>query len=230
MIGGFQKFTLIDYPKKISSIVFVQDCNFRCPFCYNPELVFKKTNIIPEKEIFSYLEKRKKFIDAVVIGGGEPTIHKDLPDFCKKLKSMGFLVKLDTNGAEPEMLQELIKNKLVDYVAMDIKTAITQGDYNKASGSNISVEKIKQSIDLVKQLKSYEFRTTCVPGIITKEKLIKIARYLKSRQANKTFYLQQFQPQKTLNKNHQTAPYSIQELEEMKKTIEPYFDLVELRV
>lgn len=229
MIGGFQKVTLIDFPKKIASTVFVQNCNFRCPFCYNSELVFQKTPLIPEKEIFTYLEKRKNLIDGVVIGGGEPTIHKDLPNFCKKLKDMGFLIKLDTNGAEPEMLQELIKNNIVDYVAMDIKTALTQEEYDKASGSNTPLEKIKQSINLIKQLKDYEFRTTCVPGIITKEILIEIAQYLKSRQANKKYVLQQFLSQKTINKNYQTTSYSKQELEDMKKTVEPYFDSVELR-
>ncbi|UZE94128.1 MAG: anaerobic ribonucleoside-triphosphate reductase activating protein [Candidatus Pacearchaeota archaeon] len=231
IIGGFQKVTLIDYPKKISSTIFVQGCNFRCPFCYNPQLVLKKVPAISEEEIFSYLEKRKRFIDAVVICGGEPTIYNDLPEFCKKIKELGFLIKIDTNGSNPEMLQTLIKNKLVDYIAMDIKTTIKQDDYERVAQRIIDIEQIKQSIEIIKQIKNYEFRTTCVPGIITEEKLMEIAQYLKESQANKLFSLQQFQPQNTLIEHYEKIePYTKQELKKFQKALKPYFEQIHLRI
>ena len=230
IIGGFQKNSLIDYPKKICCIIFVQACNFRCPFCYNSELISKKTKTIAEEEIFNFLKKRKKFIDAVVIGGGEPTLYKDLLDFCKKIKELGFLIKIDTNGSNPELIQKIIKNNLVNYIAMDIKSALNQEDYEKATNTKININNIKKSIEIIKKLDNYEFRTTCVPEIITKNKLISIGKYLKSIKANKTFYLQQFQPQKTLNKEYEKIkPYSEQQLKDFQKAIEPYFKYIGLR-
>ena len=127
-IGGLQKLTLIDYPGKVACTVFCVGCNFRCPWCYNPELVLpekiKKQPIILEENFFKFLKSRKGLIEGVVISGGEPTIHKDLPKFCKKIKVLGYLIKLDTNGSNPEVLKKLIKNKLIDYVAMDIKAPL----------------------------------------------------------------------------------------------------------
>ena len=124
-IGGLQKLTLIDYPGKIACTVFLFGCNFKCPWCYNPELVLpekiKKQTGISEKEFFNFLENRKGLLQGVVICGGEPTINQDLPKFIKKIKKMGYAVKLDTNGSNPKMLKELISKKLIDYVAMDIK-------------------------------------------------------------------------------------------------------------
>ena len=125
IIGGLQKTTLIDYPGKIAATVFLSGCNFLCPWCYSAELVLEeKIKLQPkisEKELFDFLKQRKGLLEGIVICGGEPTIQKDLPNFLEKIKNLGFLVKLDTNGSNPEMLEYLIKNKLVDYVAMDIK-------------------------------------------------------------------------------------------------------------
>ena len=125
IIGGLQKHTLIDYPGKIAATIFTSGCNFRCPFCHNPELVLpeeiSKSKELPLQEVFSFLKERKGFLDGVVICGGEPTIHNDLYDFCSEIKRIGFLIKLDTNGHNPEMLEKLIDKELIDYIAMDIK-------------------------------------------------------------------------------------------------------------
>ena len=143
-IGGLQKFTLIDYPAKIAATIFTVGCDFRCPFCHNPELVLpeeiKKNSQISEKELFAFLEERRGFLEGICIGGGEPCINEDLPQFCEKIKKMGYLVKLDTNGSRPEMLEILIDKSLVDYVAMDIKAP--KEKYQKAAGKKIDIRKI----------------------------------------------------------------------------------------
>ncbi|OQX50761.1 MAG: anaerobic ribonucleoside-triphosphate reductase activating protein [Candidatus Cloacimonas sp. 4484_209] len=125
-IGGFQKVSLIDYPGKICAIVFTRGCNFRCPYCHNPELVLPEnySPLIPEEEIFSFLEKRRGKLDAVEITGGEPTLQEDLTEFIRKIKEMGFLVKLDTNGSFPSVLEKVIYSGLVDYIAMDVKAPL----------------------------------------------------------------------------------------------------------
>ncbi|HEC86320.1 MAG TPA: anaerobic ribonucleoside-triphosphate reductase activating protein, partial [Thermoplasmatales archaeon] len=126
IIGGFQRFSLIDYPGKICAIIFTQGCNFRCPYCHNPELVNPKLfqEPIDENDIFRFLEMRKGKLDAVEITGGEPTLQPDLIEFMRKIKAMGFLIKLDTNGTNPEVVEKIIKNKLVDYIAMDVKAPL----------------------------------------------------------------------------------------------------------
>ncbi|MCX8194389.1 MAG: anaerobic ribonucleoside-triphosphate reductase activating protein [Candidatus Pacearchaeota archaeon] len=230
LIGGLQRLTLIDYPGKIAATLFVQGCNFRCPFCHNSPLVIKTTKPIPEVDIRAYLEARKRFLDAVVISGGEPTLQKDLPDFCKKLKSLGFLVKIDTNGSNPDMLKLLVKEKLVDFIAMDIKTALTKKDYEKTIGTKVNIAKIKKSIDIVKKFKEHEFRTTCVPGLINEKELLSIGKYLKKKGANKTYYLQQFQPHNTLDKSFESmTPYTESELRKFQKTLEPFFEFIGVR-
>ena len=120
-IGGFQKTSLLDYPNKISAIVWTMGCNFRCPFCYNKQLIFEKEEIISEKEVLSFLNKRQGMLEGLSISGGEPLLYNDIIDFIKKVKKLGYLIKIDTNGAFPERLKELINNKIVDYVAMDVK-------------------------------------------------------------------------------------------------------------
>src|SRR3989344_5028215 len=122
-IKGIQKTTLIDYPGKIACIIFLGGCNFKCGYCYNSDVVFNKTSSISEEEVFSFLETRKKYIDGVCITGGEPTIHKELFGFIKKIKALGYKVKLDTNGTNPNTVELLINNNLIDYIAMDIKSS-----------------------------------------------------------------------------------------------------------
>ncbi|TFG35553.1 MAG: anaerobic ribonucleoside-triphosphate reductase activating protein, partial [Parcubacteria group bacterium] len=174
-IGGLQKTTLIDYPGRLAATVFLIGCNFRCPFCYSAELVLpdkaKNQPRLSQKEFFSFLRERKGLLEAITVCGGEPSLNKDLPIFIRKIKKLGYLVKLDTNGSNPAMLKELIKEKLVDYIAMDIKAP--KDSYEKIGGKGVNIDDIEKSIDILKQNKvDYEFRTTIVPTIHSKEDII----------------------------------------------------------
>lgn len=184
-IGGFVKQSLIDYPGKIAAIVFTQGCNFRCGYCHNPGLVlpelFHQNQAISVNEVLCYLQERKNWLDGVVVTGGEPTIHKDLPEFLKKIKNLGYLVKLDTNGSNPYMLEHVLKEKLVDYIAMDVKTILKVTAYSQITGiseQNSITESIIASIKLIKQSDvDYEFRTTNIPDVHTPEILKLLASY-----------------------------------------------------
>ena len=231
-IGGLQKSTLIDYPDKVAATIFVSGCNFRCPFCHNPEMVLpekiKNQPEIKEKEIYDFLEKRKGFLDGVVICGGEPTIYSDLPEFIKKIKKMNYLVKLDTNGSNPKMLKEMIGNRLLDYVAMDIKSS--KDRYQKVSGvQNIDIEKIEQSVKILKENKiDYEFRTTLVPGLVGKEDVLEIVKWINPA---KKYFLQNFQVQgETVDPSFANVnPYPKNYLQEIQKEIVSSFDICEIR-
>lgn len=246
LIGGLQKMTLIDYPGKIAATVFLVGCNFRCPYCHNPELVNPSTSsgqaLIKESDFFKFLDERMKFLDGVCITGGEPTIHSDLLMFIQKIKKRGFSIKLDTNGSNPGILEYLIKNDLVDFVAMDIKTSILK--YNKvhpvksrkAGAAEQLFNGVKKSINIIKNSnKDYEFRTTVVPRIIDEEDIKEIAQWLKGA---KKIALQQFRPAspaggpgKLLDSSFETLePYPIQDLQKMLKILEPHIQEVELRV
>ncbi|RLI64922.1 MAG: anaerobic ribonucleoside-triphosphate reductase activating protein, partial [Candidatus Asgardarchaeum californiense] len=144
-IGGFQKTSLLDYPDTISAIIWTVGCNFKCPFCYNPQLVQKKTDCISEEEVLSFLKKRKGLIEGVSISGGEPLLQKDIIDFIKKVKKLEYLVKIDTNGTFPDKLKYLIEKKLVDYIAMDVKAP--KGKYKQLSGVKTNIKHIEESID-----------------------------------------------------------------------------------
>lgn len=160
-IGGLQKFSFIDYPNKTSAIVFTQGCNFRCEYCHNPELVYYNMYKvpIPEEQVFSFLETRKNQLDAVVITGGEPTLQPDLIDFIKKIKDMGFFVKLDTNGSNPKVLEKIINQKLIDFIAMDIKAPFDK--YNLVCCVPVDTDNIKLSVSLIKNSGvDFLFRTT----------------------------------------------------------------------
>ena len=184
-IGGFVKQSLIDFPGKVASVVFTCGCNFRCGYCHNPQLVlpqlFHKNENISEEYVFNYLEERKSWLDGVVVTGGEPTIHSDLPDFLKQIKEIGYKVKLDTNGSNPEMLKILITEKLVDYIAMDIKTILVSEEYSRIIGlpdSHSIVEAITETMDLIKRSGiCFEFRTTTIPGIHSQQVLEEILLY-----------------------------------------------------
>lgn len=219
MIKGLQKTTLIDYPDKIACTIFFAGCNFRCGHCYNADLVFNSKNLkeIKEEEILDFLKKRKKWLDGIVISGGEPTISKALPAILKKIKEKGFLVKLDTNGSKPEVLRELIKEGLVDYVAMDIKAPLEKEKYKKATGTFGDINKIKKSIKiLMESNKDYEFRTTVVPRIHEEKDMAEIAKQIKGA---KKYVLQQFVPKENLvdKRFEKIRPYSDEELKEMQK-------------
>ncbi len=230
-IGGLQKTTLIDYPGRLAATVFLIGCNFRCPFCYSSELVLpekiKKQPRIPQKDFFAFLKERKGLLDAVVVCGGEPTVHKELLSFIKKIKKLGYLVKLDTNGSNPRMLKNLIDKKLIDYAAMDIKAP--KEKYKKLCGKEVNVDNLEKSIKILKEGKiDYEFRTTAIPNIHTREDIVKIAQWLSPA---KRYYLQNFRPQKTLNPEFEKVkPYLREFLLEMKKDISRFFEECEVRV
>ena len=185
-IGGFVKQSLIDYPGKIAAVVFTQGCNFRCGYCHNPQLVlpelFQNHPEHSSANILSYLEEHKRWLDGVVVTGGEPTIHKDLPIFLKTLKNMGYYVKLDTNGSNPYILEQIVKNKLADYIAMDIKIRLEDDLYAKIIGiSNVDeiTENILTSVIMLKNSDvEMEFRTTNIPGIHNEVMIELIKKYI----------------------------------------------------
>lgn len=208
IIGGLQKFSLLDFPGHLSAIVFTQGCNFRCHFCYNPSLVLLQSgkskypalprekfrgnagtnNLIPEDDFFVFLGSRAGKIEAVVVTGGEPTIHADLPRFLKKIKALGLKVKLDTNGIDPAMLGRLIKGKLVDYLAMDIKNSPAR--YGETAGVKIDLAKIRKSVKIIMTSGlPYEFRTTVVPGLHEMKDIEGAAPLVRGADV---WYLQQF--------------------------------------
>lgn len=192
-ISGLQKVSLQDYPDKLSCILFTQGCNFRCGFCHNPELIGKSKGTISNEEIFDYLKKRKNVLEGVVITGGEPTIQKNLLEFIKKVKELGYLVKLDTNGSNPDVIQKCIE--FVDFIAMDYKFSLEK--YEIATGCPINKENIKRSKEIIIASKiKYEFRVTIIEELFTKERVKKIAEELKSA---KTVSLQGFKNTKVFD-------------------------------
>lgn len=167
-IGGLIKFTLIDFPGTPAAVVFTQGCNFRCRYCHNPELVYPHlfTEPITEEEIYSFLKRRQGTLAGVVVSGGEPTLHEDLPNFMRDLKAMGYATKLDTNGTRPDVLKTLIDEKLVDYVAMDLKAPFDK--YSLITGVDFNPALLQQSMDLiVKSGLKYQFRTTYDKEVLT---------------------------------------------------------------
>ena len=223
-IAGFQKLTLLDFPGKVSCILFTQGCNFKCPYCQNSGLIGHENELlIDEEEIFSYLNKRKGVIDGVVISGGEPTVQKDLKIFMKRVKDMGFLVKLDTNGSNPELLEEIIQNNLVDYIAMDIKNPLPL--YKEVTSVSPKQEKLKRSIDLLKTSSiDHEFRTTIIKNIHDIDKIFEICSYV---DGNKMF-LQNFeQSENVLCKNLES--FSKEELLDIQKKMKGKYPNVKVR-
>lgn len=194
-IGGFQKTSLLDYPDKISAIIFTLGCNFRCGYCHNPELIAISGSLTDEDEVFDFLKKRQGKLDGIVITGGEPCLQADLPEFIKKIKSMGFLVKLDTNGSYPDILQKVLHD--VDYVAMDIKAPIEK--YYEITKVKADTDKILQSINIIMNSNiDYEFRTTVVKSQLALNDFIQIGKLINGAER---YYLQRFIPSKILDKN-----------------------------
>lgn len=196
LIGGFQKLSLIDYPGKVASVVFTQGCNFRCPFCHNRELVIPSDfrTPIPEEEVISFLFKRQEKIQGVVVTGGEPTIQPDLLPFLRKIKDLGYLVKLDTNASRPQVISQLLTENLVDFFAVDIKAS--QEHYPELAGVEVSIPDIRQSVDLI--LKSgveHMFRTTVIKPLFFSGDLEEIAKMIASA---RRYTLQQFVPRPSI--------------------------------
>ena len=188
ILSGLQKLTLLDFPGRIAATVFTRGCNMRCPFCHNASLVLGGADIILEEEFFKFLESRLGRLGGVCVSGGEPTLQSDLPEFVGRIKGMGFEVKLDTNGTNPEMLASLIDGGLLDYVAMDIKSSLWR--YGQVCGAEIDMGKIKKSIDILMSGKiDYEFRTTVAKPLFSKGDFVEIGRMIKGA---KRYYLQGF--------------------------------------
>lgn len=204
IIAGLQKQSLIECPGRISAIIFLAGCNFRCQFCYVSNLVLpkeiEKIKPIGEKEIFSFLKERKKFLEAVAISGGEPTINKELREFIKKIKKLGYEVELETNGTDPRVLQELIEKKLVDYVAMDIKHDLEFEKYNLIVGGVLTERLFTNILKSIKILISgkvnYEFRTTIMKEFHKKEDILAICEKINGA---KLYYLQNYQKNETIS-------------------------------
>jgi pyruvate formate lyase activating enzyme len=229
-IKGFIKNTFIEYPGKIAAMIFLPNCNFRCSFCFNPELIedSEKIRDVDEKEVFDFLEKQKKWIDALIISGGEPLLHKDLPEFIKKIKRMGYLVRIYTNGTNPDMLKELIDNKLIDSIAMDIKAPLNEESYEKVTNVKGMVEKVKDSIELITNSSiDNEMRSTVLPSLHSKEDIIEMA---KSIRRAKMYCLQQFRSEKTLDPKFKNCKaFTQEELEIIKEECNKYVP-TELRI
>jgi pyruvate formate lyase activating enzyme len=195
LLGGLQKMTLIDYPGKIAATVFTVGCNFRCPFCHNPELVLSSRFTVSadddslEKEFFEFLKTRQCKLDGVCITGGEPTLQSDLVEFMTRIKELGFAVKLDSNGTRPDILKIVIDKKIVDYLAMDIKSDLI--NYEKVCQTKVDLERIKTSVDLIKNSGvNYEFRTTVVPGLHQEKDFKEIVKWLSG---SRRYVLQRYQ-------------------------------------
>lgn len=231
LLGGLQKLTLVDFPGKIAATVFTVGCSFRCPFCHNPELVLvdesAERGSISEKDFFAYLKQRKGKLEGICITGGEPTIQKDILDFMHKIKKMDFLVKLDTNGTRPDVLRKAYRQKLVDFVAMDIKSSLE--NYAKACGREFDLERIKLSTELIRNSRlPYEFRTTVVPGIHFYVDFERIGKWL---QGSESYAIQKYRDEgKILSEDlRKKAKNAKIDIKRVKKIAEKYFKHVEIK-
>lgn len=225
--AGIQKISLVDFDKKISCTLFTCGCNFRCPFCHNSELVIDKKNAsyIPFDEILSYLQNRKGLLDAVVITGGEPTLMDDLKEKIIAIKKLGYKIKLDTNGTNPDVIRDLVKNNLIDYVAMDIKNSI--GRYPETCGNeNVNISNINETINyLLKGDVDYEFRTTLIKEFHTINDILTIGKMISGA---KRYFLQHYIDSENCIK-HGLHEIDINEAIKFKSVLLPYIKQVNLR-
>jgi len=239
-IAGFQKLTLIDYPGKLATTVFTVGCSFRCPFCHNPELVLSKSLALgyPRakllgEEFFEFLKKRKGKLEGVCITGGEPTIQPDIIEFIKKLRKLGYAVKLDSNGTRPDVLKKVIDENLVDFIAMDIKNSRER--YLETAGISIVetkhasslLERVKLSVDLIMNSGvDYEFRTTVVPHIHREEDFLEIAEWISGARA---YYLQEYRDMRILDESLRKKKKNKIDLEKIVLQIKDKFGKVGIR-
>jgi pyruvate formate lyase activating enzyme len=223
-IAGLIKTSLCDFSGHLSCVIFTEGCNLRCPYCHNYKLIGNKNPLISEEEILKFVESRRNLLDSVVISGGEPCLQSNLIDFVKKIKKMGFLVKLDTNGSYPDTLETLLEEKLIDYVAMDIKSPLNSEQMSKITGINYHINKvitkIAHSIKLLKKHNiRYEFRTTLIKEIHSKDDILEMAMY-----GENEYKLQQFHNE-NINDNEfkNFTTYSLEELETICSNIHKRF-------
>lgn len=224
-ISGLQKTTLLDYPGTVACTVFLAGCNLRCPFCHNASLVVRPAeDALTEEEFFAFLRKRKGILDGVCVTGGEPTLRPGLPEFLKKIKDLGYLVKLDTNGTNPELLAKLISDGLVDYVAMDIKNAPSR--YAEICGGVDVLDSVKKSAELLmKGAVDYEFRTTCVRPYHDEAAMVEIGQWLAGA---RRYYLQKFVDSGDLIGTN-VSELSKNEMEALLQSVLPYIQNAHLR-
>ncbi len=225
--SGIQKLTLLDFPGVVACTIFTAGCNFNCPFCHNASLVDgTNTDSIDENEVLDFLKKRIGILEGVVITGGEPLLHQDIHSFLYKVKELGYLVKLDTNGSNPTLLEKLIDDKLLDYVAMDIKNS--PGEYFNTIGTDrVDFSKIELSKNLLLQGRvDYEFRTTVVKPLHTLESLTQAAKWIEN--ADK-YFLQQFKDSGELINPEGLSAYTPQEMQEFTKAVSRFCKSVNLR-
>ena len=228
-IRGLSKTSLVDYPGRISAVIFTGGCNMRCPFCHNPELALGSSNLEPlqEDDIHAFLDKRKGLIDGVTITGGEPTLQNDLSGFIGRIKDKGFLVKLDTNGLLPRVVSGILDARLADYVAVDIKSSPEK--YRQATGINADCTRVKETLDVLRSSGlDYEVRTTCVPGFVDTDDIVKAGEFF-GRFGH--WYLQQF-----VNRNpmidpslNSLSPYPVEYMKKIQAAGSAYSDKCILR-
>ncbi len=222
IIGALQKTSLIDYPGEIAAVIFTQGCNFRCPYCHNPELVDKNrfTTPLDNNEVLAFLRHRQGLLDGVVITGGEPTIHKDLPEFLQKIKQMGYLIKLDTNGTNPAMVRRVTDINLVDYIAMDYKAPL--GKYADVVRAEVNVHHIIDTMEIIKNSGvKYEFRTTIVKELLSPDDVQTIKHEIGS---GEKYCIQEFNPTKTLDESFlECSTFSPQILKDIQDTEQKHF-------
>jgi pyruvate formate lyase activating enzyme len=232
VIKGFIKSSMLDWDGSIVSTLYVPHCNMRCPFCHNRNLILAADDYptISQDEILDFYKSRKDFLDGICLTGGEPCLYEDLVDFLGPFKNSGARIKLDTNGTNPDRVKEVVKSGLIDYIAMDIKNKLDFESYKKASRikSEGLFNNAKESINYIMSCGlPYEFRTTVVPTIHTKDDIISIGESIKG--ATK-FALQNFQPENTLDENFEKlTPYKMDEIKDMAEAIRPYIDEVVVR-
>jgi pyruvate formate lyase activating enzyme len=227
-IKGFHKNSFVDWDGRISCVIFLPGCSFRCGFCYNKPMVMEHDKIesIDFKEIENHLKRNRGFIDGVVVTGGEPTLHRELPDLLRKIKSMDISVKLDTNGSNPMMLEEIIKEKLVDYLAMDIKAPMD--GYPEVTGVDVNIENIRKSIDIIRKSRlDYEFRTTIIPSVHGEAEIESMAKEISGAEK---YVLQKFIAKETIDPQFKNELSPTNEyMNSLKKAAEKHLKNVMLR-
>ena len=226
-IKGLEKFAPLDFPGYISATVFVGGCNFRCPFCHSADLVLRPEALdtMPVDYFTTFLDSRKDWLEAVCVSGGEPLFRDDLEVLLRVIKERNMLVKLDTNGSQPDRLANLVDARLVDYIAMDVKAPLHR--YKEATRSEVAEDDIARSIEFVRSSGlPYTFRTTVVPGLVGEKDLLEIAQMLHRA---KRFQIQQFSRRNPVDKNFaQVEPYPEEEISRMAGLVKPYFDDVRI--
>lgn len=238
-IGGIQKCSLIDYPGKISLVVFTRGCNFFCPYCHNPELIKAEPDgrafgsasperAFDQEDFFRFLENRKNLLDGVVMSGGEPTLHHDLPQFIRRINDMGFLVKLDTNGSRPDVLEDIVKNGFADFIAMDVKTS--PAHYEPFAGPSFDASAISRSVSIIVNAGiHHEFRTTCVHPLVTDSDIQQIARMVSGADS---YVLKRPETRRVLDPDfftHTGRPASSAELDHFLHILFPYVKQCHIR-